>query len=75
MAVLKVLLQFLAIQVVLNGAVVLAVEAEPMDHLAIVVAADQFLAVVAAVAAVISRVAFLDAALPEVRQHTLAIQV
>jgi hypothetical protein len=66
----KALLLYQALLAVLNGAVVLAVEAEPMDQLAIVVAAGQFLAAVVAVAVVILRLVFLDEALAEALQLT-----
>jgi len=66
----KALLLYQALQVLLNGAVVLVVEAEPPHQLAIVVVAGQFLAVVVAVAAVILRVALLDAVLAEAHQLT-----
>jgi hypothetical protein len=66
----KALLLYRALQAVLNGVVVLVVEAEPPHQLAIVVAVGQFLAVVVAVAAVILRVVLLDAALAEVHQLT-----
>jgi hypothetical protein len=62
-AALKALRLYQALLVVLNGAAVLAVEAELMGQLATVVAVDQFLAAVVVVAAVILHLVFLDAVL------------
>jgi len=67
---LKAIRLYQALQVLLNGAAVLVVQAEPPHQLAIVVAVGQFLAVVVAVAAVILRVALLDAVLAEAHQLT-----
>jgi hypothetical protein len=68
---LKALLWLLALQVPLNGAVVLVVGVEPMGQLAIVVAVDQFLAAAAEVVGEILRLVFLNAVLAVELQFTL----
>ena len=75
MAVDKALLRLLALQALLNGAVVLVAGVGQTELPAIVVAVDQFLAVAVAVVVAILHLVFLDAVLAAELQLTLAIKV